>query len=72
MWRGMLGYACLLLPFCAVLWVPAYARATPTLVGLPFFYWYQLMWVFVTAALMAVAYVALHGHGSGDVGAGAS
>ena len=36
--------------------VPLYARATPALWGLPFFYWYQLLWVFIAAGLLAVAY----------------
>ena len=35
----------LLIPFVAVLWVPFYNRAEPSLAGFPFFYWYQLLWV---------------------------
>jgi Na+/melibiose symporter-like transporter len=42
-----------------VLWVPFYARITPTLGGFPFFYWYQLMWVVITAVLMIVAFQAV-------------
>lgn len=41
----------LLLPFFGLLWVPFYNQATPELFGFPFFYWYQLLWVPVTAAL---------------------
>jgi Protein of unknown function (DUF3311) len=33
-----------------------YARNTPTLWGFPFFYWYQFVWVLLTAALMAIVY----------------
>jgi hypothetical protein len=35
----------LLLPYIAVLWVPFYNRAEPALAGIPFFYWYQLLWI---------------------------
>jgi hypothetical protein len=52
-----LWYVLLLLQFPAVL-VPAfYARATPELWGFPFFYWYQLLWVIVSAALTGIVYV---------------
>lgn len=38
------------------LWVSTYARRTPKLWGFPFFYWYQLMWVFIAAGLVSGAY----------------
>jgi hypothetical protein len=53
----------LAIPFVALLWVSSYAKAKPTLFGFPFFYWYQLMWVFITAALTAIAYVLVRGAG---------
>ena len=31
--------------FVAVLWPPFYNRAEPAWVGIPFFYWYQLLWI---------------------------
>lgn len=37
--------------------VPLYARATPALWGIPFFYWYQLLWVFIAAGLLGLAYL---------------
>jgi hypothetical protein len=40
------------------LWVPFYNRPLPELAGIPFFYWYQLVWVPLTAAILYVAYVA--------------
>jgi membrane protein implicated in regulation of membrane protease activity len=43
-------------PFIALLWVSGYAKKTPTFADFPFFYWYQLMWVFITAGLTWVAY----------------
>ncbi|WP_033196098.1 DUF3311 domain-containing protein [Streptomyces xiaopingdaonensis] len=47
---------CLLAPFVGILWVGLYARVEPTLAGVPFFYWYQMAWVLLSAALTAVAY----------------
>jgi hypothetical protein len=41
------------------LWVPIYARSGPKLGPFPFFYWYQLIWVPVTAALCWVCYLLL-------------
>ena len=38
------------------LWVPLYARSRPELGPFPFFYWYQLAWVPVTAFLTWIAY----------------
>src|SRR5580700_9352119 len=51
-------YLLLLLPFVGTLLPPLYNHARPTLFGMPFFYWYQLGWVLVTAALLG-AVVAL-------------
>lgn len=48
---------CLILPLVAMVWVNSYARLTPTLIGIPFFYWYQISWVLITCALTAIAYV---------------
>ncbi len=42
----------LLLPFAGLLAVPLYDRPGPTLLGFPFFYWYQLAWVPITSALV--------------------
>jgi hypothetical protein len=47
---------CVIVPFIAVLWVPIYDKATPEVAGFPFFFWWQLLWVAVTAALMGLAY----------------
>ncbi|BCB86349.1 hypothetical protein Psuf_036620 [Phytohabitans suffuscus] len=50
--------ACLAAPFVALLWVPFYAGG-PALVGVPFFYWYQMVWVPLSVLLMFVAYLLL-------------
>jgi hypothetical protein len=47
----------LLLPFIGLLWVPFYnTDALPALFGFPFFYWYQLLWVPITALLIWIVY----------------
>ena len=48
---------CLLAPFVALLWVDSYSRTTPAFIGIPFFYWYQMAWVPLAAALTFTAYV---------------
>jgi FtsH-binding integral membrane protein len=50
---------CIIAPFVAMLWIPSYNKANPKLLGFPFFYWYQLMWVVITAVLMIVAFQAV-------------
>ena len=37
--------ALLLAPYLALLWVPFYNRAAPAFFGIPFYYWYQLLWI---------------------------
>ncbi len=39
--------------------VPTYAQADPPLGGLPFFYWYQMLWVPIDAALIGICYLLL-------------
>jgi Protein of unknown function (DUF3311) len=46
----------LLIPFIALLWPPFYNFRTPELIGIPFFYWFQLLWIIITAIIMAVVY----------------
>jgi Protein of unknown function (DUF3311) len=54
--RARFWYLLLLAPFVGLLWVPLYADTDPELFGFPFFYWYQLAWVPVTAALTWIVY----------------
>ena len=51
-------YLLLLVQFVFLLWVPSYNRLEPTLIGMPFFYWYQLLWVIISAILTAIVYFA--------------
>ena len=46
----------LALPFIAMLWVSSYNSAEPMIAGIPFFYWYQLLWILIAAALIAIVY----------------
>jgi len=46
----------LLLPFIGLLWIPFYNQTDPALFGFPFFYWYQLLWVPVTALLTFIVW----------------
>lgn len=46
----------LLAPFVGLLWVPFYNFQSPTLLGFPFFYWYQFLWVPVTSVLIWLAW----------------
>ena len=48
-------------PFVALLWVSSYARDEPRLLGFPFFYWYQFLWVLVSAVSTFVAYKLVRG-----------
>ena len=51
-------YLLLLLPFIGTLIPSFYNRMQPALFGLPFFYWYQLLWVVVTTILLGVVVLA--------------
>jgi hypothetical protein len=52
--RRRLWYLLLLLPFIGTLLPWIYNRAEPALLGMPFFYWYQLAWIVVTGALIGL------------------
>lgn len=41
----------LLVPFIALLWVPFYNRADPSVAGFPFFYVWLFVWVVLAAIL---------------------
>jgi len=46
----------LILPYLGLCFPQIYARSTPTLLGFPFFYWYQFAWVVLASALLAIVY----------------
>ncbi len=49
----------LVVAIIGTLWVPIYARPAPKLGPFPFFYWYQLIWVPVSAVLCWICYLLL-------------
>ena len=46
----------LLIPFIVMLWPPFYNFRQPEFIGIPFFYWFQLLWIMITAILTALVY----------------
>jgi hypothetical protein len=50
-------YLLFIVQFVAVLWPPFYNSAEPAWMGLPFFYWYQLLWVIISAAITGFIYL---------------
>jgi hypothetical protein len=46
----------LLVTMVALLAVPTYSHLTPSIGGIPFFYWYTLMWLVINALLQVIAY----------------
>lgn len=49
-------YLVLIIPFIATLFPQIYNSMAPTLAGIPFFYWYQLLWVIITGLLTILVY----------------
>jgi hypothetical protein len=56
--RKRLVYWLLVVPFVATLVPPVYARREPSLFGFPFFYWYQIAWIVLSALLVWIIYLA--------------
>ncbi len=54
--RPVLFYILLLLPFIGLMCPAFYASDAPRLAGIPFFYWYQLLWVPLSVICTFVAY----------------
>ena len=51
-------YLLFVVQFAVILWPPLYNKAEPDVLGVPFFYWFQLAWVIVSAVFTAVVYFA--------------
>jgi len=49
-------YWLLVLPFLGLLIPPLYAKENPELWGIPFYYWYQFVWVPVAAGVTFLVY----------------
>jgi hypothetical protein len=37
--------------------VASYNRAEPSWAGIPFFYWYQLLWIWIGSALIVIVHL---------------
>ena len=53
-----LWYWLLLLPVALTAFPGLYAHQAPELLGLPFFYWYQMAWSVLTGVVIAIVYYA--------------
>jgi hypothetical protein len=51
-------YLLFVVQFAVALWPPLYNSLEPTWMGMPFFFWFQLLWVIVSAVFTAVVYFA--------------
>jgi hypothetical protein len=49
-------YWLLALPLLGVLIPPIYNTADPRLIGIPFFYWYQMLWIPISVACTIAVY----------------
>ncbi len=46
----------LFIPVLALIFPGLYNREAPVLFGFPFFYWYQLVWVFLATGVLVLVY----------------
>jgi hypothetical protein len=53
-------YWLLLVPYIAIFWLPSYNRVEPLAWGIPFFYWYQLLWVVLSTLVIGVVFHFAH------------
>ena len=56
--RSKAWYWLLLIPFIGTLIPSFYSTVEPKLWGFPYFYWYQILWVFISSVVTYVVYVA--------------
>jgi hypothetical protein len=49
-------YWLLLVPLLGTLITPIYNSADPELIGIPFFYWYQMVWIALSVLCTLVVY----------------
>jgi hypothetical protein len=53
-------YWLLIIPYLAIAWLPSYNRIEPRAFGIPFFYWYQLLWVVLSTLIIGVVLYLVH------------
>jgi len=54
--RNRRWYWLLMLPLVGVLIPQIYNTEDPRLIGIPFFYWYQMLWIFISVACTVTVY----------------
>jgi uncharacterized membrane protein YhdT len=55
--RGRSGYWLLVIPTIAPLLTPLYDRAEPMMLGVPFFYWYQMACVVLAIVIVSIVHL---------------
>ncbi|MGC9137280.1 DUF3311 domain-containing protein [Caldivirga sp.] len=61
--RKITGAVLLAIPWVFYLMLPLYNVDQPELNGVPFFYWFQTLWLVITAVLSAVGAILMYGSG---------
>ncbi|GLV59499.1 hypothetical protein KDH_63250 [Dictyobacter sp. S3.2.2.5] len=46
----------LIIPFIFLLIPSFYNSLQPSFLGMPFFYWYQMLWIIITSIITAIVY----------------
>lgn len=54
--RKRWSYLLFILPFVGTLFPQIYNSMTPSFIGIPFYYWYLLLWVFIGGGITIVVY----------------
>ena len=49
-------YWLLLIPLIGTLIPPIYNHDGPRIIGIPFFYWYQMVWIVISVAITVLVY----------------
>jgi len=57
--RQIISGILLAIPTAVLLDVPMYNRADPKFLGLPFFYWFQGLWLFIATVMYVIAVLLL-------------
>ncbi|GGP20284.1 hypothetical protein GCM10007981_07740 [Thermocladium modestius] len=58
--KRIIAVILIIIPLIIYLDLPSYNTVNPTLLGVPFFYWYQTLWLALSAILFAIAAVLLY------------
>jgi len=59
-YRRIIAAILMLIPLIIYLDLPSYNSVNPELLGVPFFYWYQTLWLALSTVIFAVAAILLY------------